>query len=70
MTEDIYRCLRSIMDECDGYRFGQDSYDIKLDHIYEQASSALGYLECPVYREHGACCCSTGMLGGCALEQR
>lgn len=44
MTEDrneIRDCLLSIMYECEGYRFGQDSYDIKLDHIYETASVAL-----------------------------
>lgn len=25
------------------------------------------YMDCSVYREHGACCCSTGVLGTCAL---
>lgn len=33
-----------IAQECEGYRFDQPSYDIKLDHIYELASGLLEYL--------------------------
>lgn len=33
--------LRSIMQECEGHRFGQSGYDITLDHIYDCAEVVL-----------------------------
>lgn len=37
---EIANDLWSIMNECEGHRFGQSGYDITLDHIYEVASVA------------------------------
>jgi hypothetical protein len=37
-------CLRHIMSECEGHRFGQPNYDITLDDIYDTADAALAHL--------------------------
>lgn len=41
----LWSFLFSIQQECEGRRYGQPGYDMTLDHIYEQVTSALAYFE-------------------------
>ena len=41
---DVWYAVFSIVQECAGYRFGEPSYDPKLDHIYELATGVLATL--------------------------
>ncbi|HSX22690.1 MAG TPA: hypothetical protein VLE97_07970 [Gaiellaceae bacterium] len=42
--DDAWQAIYSIKQECDGHRFGQQGYDITLDHIYEMADVTLAAL--------------------------